>query len=705
MWNASHTPNPVASPVGRAGRHPPHRSFGFPTLVCALIPVLTPAAGLATEIRLKGGNRLSGDVVSETPGFIILDSDGSRITIARSMIAEIDGVPFGTVSGPDSAGGESGRTSADSPTTPAAASAALLPGTTVRIKLKTGTKLRGRVVAAEKNFVRIEIDKRSINVFRSAIAEVNGKPYRPAQPVSNAEGGEEEISRDMAPPADTGSTPPVRRTAVPPTDSTGTEGQLMPETADKAAESELEQSRAAVDTPTVPRQPGTPPRAGPSKTPADTSATERKSGGGKQPGRHARSELTVEGADTSAGKRSNKPDRERSRGPEHAPSPKGRPSSTSTRIPTVSRPAPPAGAAGAHVTITDVPRAARGPDTGGEARRPSGKTTGESSSLATLLERLRSPLRENRLKAVMELREHGTRAREAAPLLVGFLTDTASLRIIPPREHTPDSSRTVVTSLAAEAARTLAAMGPAAARFLPRVVAAAGPLGRMHAIRALGHIGDTGAHETILAALTDTSLVVREEAVRAVVRSFDTGSLVEALDHGEPEVRRAAARACGMRKEAHAVSRLVESLRDDNSYVRENAAWALGEIGDTSAVSPLTAALTDRISFVRHNAAEALGKIEDPRAMGPLSLARKDESDYVRERVEKVLQDLQQAGLTHHRRELDSLVNLLDTAPAPKRKKAARMLWLMTGKEFGTDAKQWNRWLINTTQQQTEESP
>ncbi len=575
----------------------------------------------------------------------------------------------------------------------------------MRIKLKTGLKLRGRVVAAEKNFVRIEIDKRSINVFRSAIAEVNGKRYRPAQPVSNAGAEEGEISRDMAQSADTGSTPPVRRTAAPTSDSAGTDEQPMPETADKAAESEPEQSRAAVDAPTVPRQPRTPPRAGPSKAPPETTGTERKSGGGKQAGRHARSELTVEVADTGAGKRSNEPDRERSRGPEHTPSTKGRPSPTSTRNPTVSRPAPPAGAAGARVTITDIPGAARGPDTGGEARRPSRKTTGEPSSLATLLERLRSPLRENRLKAVMELREHGTRARKAAPLLVGFLADTASLSIIPPREHTPDSSRTVVTSLAAEAARTLAAVGPAATTFLVRAAQTAEPPGRVHAIRALGHLGDTGAHETILAALTDTSLVVREEAVRAVVRSFDTGSLVEALDHGEAGIRRAAARACGMRKEARAVSRLVESLRDDNSYVRENAAWALGEIGDTSAVSPLTAALTDRISFVRHNAAEALGKIEDPRAMGPLSLARKDESDYVRERVEKVLQDLQQAGLTHHRRELDSLVNLLDTAPAPKRKKAARMLWLMTGKEFGTDAKQWNRWLTSTAQQQTEESP
>ncbi len=71
-------------------------------------------------------------------------------------------------------------------------------------------------------------------------------------------------------------------------------------------------------------------------------------------------------------------------------------------------------------------------------------------------------------------------------------------------------------------------------------------------------------------------------------------------------MRWGAARVLGEMKDTGAVESLIAALNDDFMFVRKYAAQALGEIGDRRAVEPLLAALQDPSDEVRDNAAQAL---------------------------------------------------------------------------------------------------
>ncbi len=95
--------------------------------------------------------------------------------------------------------------------------------------------------------------------------------------------------------------------------------------------------------------------------------------------------------------------------------------------------------------------------------------------------------------------------------------------------------------------------------------------------------------------------------------------LIAALDHGEPAVRSALAKAIGGHGPAAvgAAPGLIELLADADQAVADEARAALGRIGP-AAVAPLTRALSHSSGQVRVGAARALGAIgPEARAAGP----------------------------------------------------------------------------------------
>jgi HEAT repeat protein len=124
-------------------------------------------------------------------------------------------------------------------------------------------------------------------------------------------------------------------------------------------------------------------------------------------------------------------------------------------------------------------------------------------------------------------------------------------------------------------------------------------------------------------------------------------ALLEALQYGNPIVRRAIAEALGRAGGAQQnIAPLVQALQDANSGVREAAADALGWIGDAEVVPALQEALLDSQFRVRWVAAAALGKIagRHPGISAAITPALvpllSDESQYVRSAAADVLRDL-----------------------------------------------------------------
>lgn len=78
------------------------------------------------------------------------------------------------------------------------------------------------------------------------------------------------------------------------------------------------------------------------------------------------------------------------------------------------------------------------------------------------------------------------------------------------------------------------------------------------------------------------------------------------LDHTDPEIRVAAAKALGGMQDPEVVPALVKALRDESWEVRSMAAKSLGRLHEPSTIPALDRVLADRAWWVRYNAAFAL---------------------------------------------------------------------------------------------------
>jgi hypothetical protein len=131
---------------------------------------------------------------------------------------------------------------------------------------------------------------------------------------------------------------------------------------------------------------------------------------------------------------------------------------------------------------------------------------------------------------------------------------------------------------------------------------------------ALGELGDSRAVRPLVDVLVEKGAsgpFSAREAAEALVKfgGEAVAPLVQALDHGSGQGRRAAAEVLGNIGDARAVEPLVRALRDPDGQLRRIAADALGRIGDTRAVEELTRTARDREEAVRDTAKRALRRI------------------------------------------------------------------------------------------------
>jgi HEAT repeat protein len=136
---------------------------------------------------------------------------------------------------------------------------------------------------------------------------------------------------------------------------------------------------------------------------------------------------------------------------------------------------------------------------------------------------------------------------------------------------------------------------------------------RAHVVRAIGKLAHLSGSGVLSDAMSDSSALVRTEAVRAwaaLLRQDNAAPVVALVTDGDLAVRRTATQVVGRFREAAARGSLEQLVvSDPDAAVRRNAAWALGRIGDAGSRGALTTAASDSSSLVRMTAKAALREL------------------------------------------------------------------------------------------------
>jgi HEAT repeat protein len=143
--------------------------------------------------------------------------------------------------------------------------------------------------------------------------------------------------------------------------------------------------------------------------------------------------------------------------------------------------------------------------------------------------------------------------------------------------------------------------------------------------------------DALLKAIDDDSKKVRVEAVYTLgviasassspLSDADAARLIKALEHFDPAVREAAARAIGRLRVKSAGDGLLKAVNDGNAEVRLASIRALGEIGEERAVQ----AITDQLNYYEKGegayvSLDALARLASPSSV-PVFQARLTDKD------------------------------------------------------------------------------
>lgn len=142
---------------------------------------------------------------------------------------------------------------------------------------------------------------------------------------------------------------------------------------------------------------------------------------------------------------------------------------------------------------------------------------------------------------------------------------------------------------------------------------------RLYAAEALGKIGDKRAVEPLLARLPLEVPAVKRFILGALGKLKDPRALpamvAELQTSADGDVRASAAFGLGELGDPGAVEPLVGALTDDYKWVRYEAAGALAKLKAEAARDALAGvAASDADQFVREAAAKALAKLDEPTA-------------------------------------------------------------------------------------------
>ena len=136
---------------------------------------------------------------------------------------------------------------------------------------------------------------------------------------------------------------------------------------------------------------------------------------------------------------------------------------------------------------------------------------------------------------------------------------------------------------------------------------------RVAIVRAVGRLANRTGNAVLQVALTDSSPLVRREAIRSwskILRQDGAAPVAPLVSDADVTVRRAAAEVVGRFRVASARAALEQIVSSDtDAAARRNAAWALGRIGDAGSRTVLEAAANDASSLVRLTARAALRQL------------------------------------------------------------------------------------------------
>jgi HEAT repeat protein len=184
------------------------------------------------------------------------------------------------------------------------------------------------------------------------------------------------------------------------------------------------------------------------------------------------------------------------------------------------------------------------------------------------------------------------------------------------------------------AAQSLAAFGRAAVPSLLLALQHSDPYVRRHAAEVLGRVGGDQATEALIIRLSDPSAIVREraaEALTALGRPEARYALqIVLVADTVANVRALAAEGLGRIQGKSTVVPLIAGTRDASPMVRWSVAGALANTQSRRAVRPLIGLLTDPDEGVRCAAANALARLGSRRAAEPLAAAMRDTDPNVR---------------------------------------------------------------------------
>ena len=258
------------------------------------------------------------------------------------------------------------------------------------------------------------------------------------------------------------------------------------------------------------------------------------------------------------------------------------------------------------------------PETQPDLRRmfPS-ETVAHGVKITTMIDSLHSKNWEVRSSNARSLAVTGQWGTEAIPQLKELLSDTEQMSVYEPA-WIDSTNVNKLLSPGAEAARALARMGDAGFASLRTLSKDTNALVRRRAAFGLGELPDGRSWPLLAEMLKDTDRGVRAVAVCGLRSSEYIDRIIEMLKDEDAEVRADAAFMLGRLRDKKAIKSLRTLLYDKRTIVRIQAADALCKIGGSEAIRQLISATLDATISIRENAAFALGETGDSLGVQPL---------------------------------------------------------------------------------------
>jgi hypothetical protein len=554
-------------------------------------------------LTLKNSAVYQGIVVEANADSLSLNADGIRMRIPQASIASVrvleaapvpvpasatpvtpapaakPATPVASAPPPASAFAPAPATQAPAP----APTAAIEPGSDHAMLLKNGSRFKGAVVAENENFITVKISTSKVNILKSMIVELDGRPY----------GAGETAAPEAAARLPAMSTAPVP-VAPPAPPSPSAPKSLLPAQPVAVAPAPSAPS-------TAPNQPPTPPVPAALIPPAANPVAPLKSD-------------TLTNVNVPITAQKTVPDTVK---PPRTVTPATLPAAVNAAVsPIVAAPSKPDSTK--KVGTGSLPQGAK-PSTG---QAPAADTVKHAAAPATPAPAtptrgVPAPSPAVAPAAAVAAAGGGAAPQAVKPKPSAFDTISAALQ----QSEVSETCRRMIRLLNA------AERGPQSAGAIPQIIEL---------------LGDETAFKPNQAEkkLKVDSLAGKTPARAARFALIKIGSasvepLIEALTIRNKAIRANSAWTLGQLKDARSVEPLINAVRDSSAMVRANASEALGKIRDPRSIPVLVTLLgEDTSEAVRVATQEALNNLTD---IPTLITALHDPSDVVRTNVAYIL--------------------------------------------------------------------